>query len=71
MPRATPWGTVHLKRVGSQVTICGRRTLGWHAFWDLSFSGRSPDACQACARVAAGLQPVDAGPAPESSGVAR
>lgn len=37
-PRAglrAPWGEAHLKRIGTQLTLCGVPTLGWHAFWHL------------------------------------
>lgn len=30
-----PWGESHLKRIGTQLTLCGLPTLGWHAFWHL------------------------------------
>ncbi|WP_141779642.1 hypothetical protein [Nocardioides albertanoniae] len=33
-PRA-PWGEAHLKRIGTQLTLCGLPSLGWHAFWHL------------------------------------
>ena len=42
-----PWGEAHLKRIGTQVTLCGAPALGWHAFWHL----RSEDIrrwCPAC-----------------------
>lgn len=51
LPRATPWGTVHLKRVGGRVTACGLPTVGWHAFWELTFSPFNDHACRTCARV--------------------
>jgi hypothetical protein len=46
-----PWGTVHLRREGTQVTACGILAANWYVFWDLDFGPGNPSACAECARA--------------------
>ena len=49
-----PWGEAHLKRIGTQVTLCGAPAQGWHAFWHL----RSEDIHRWCASCSAAARPT-------------
>lgn len=49
-----PWGEAHLKRLGTQVTLCGAPALGWHAFWNL----RSEDIRRWCPACSAAARPT-------------
>lgn len=49
-----PWGEAHLKRIGTQVTLCGAPAQGWHAFWDL----RSGEVRRWCADCSAAARPT-------------
>lgn len=43
-----PWGAVHARRNGSNVTACGLSTITWYVFWNLSFVPGSQDSCWTC-----------------------
>lgn len=53
-PTPAPWGEAHLKRVGTQLTLCGAPAQGWHAFWRL----RSEDVRRWCPACSAAARPT-------------
>lgn len=44
-----PWGTAHVKRIGSTRTACGELAQGWRAFWHLDFRRDVDRPCRDCA----------------------
>jgi hypothetical protein len=43
-----PWGTVHLRAIGSTATLCGVLAVTWPMFFDLVFQPQHPSSCDAC-----------------------
>ena len=46
-----PWGTVHARRNGSNLTACGLPTITWYVFWNLRFVPGGHDMCWNCSTV--------------------
>lgn len=44
-----PWGTAHLKMIGSPRTACGELAQGWRTFWHLDFNTEVETPCRKCA----------------------
>lgn len=43
-----PWGTAHLKQIGTPHTACGELAHGWRSFWHLDFRTDVESPCPAC-----------------------
>jgi hypothetical protein len=46
--RRLPASEIHAKTMGSTTTLCGRSTLSWFKFWDISFASARGDRCGQC-----------------------
>ncbi|MGZ4274421.1 MAG: hypothetical protein ACXVRP_11755 [Solirubrobacteraceae bacterium] len=51
-----PYGARHAREVGSVVTACGRLTVTWLTFWDLTFEASAAPACQQCVTAIRGAR---------------
>jgi hypothetical protein len=49
-----PWGTVHVRRNGSNVTACGLPTLAWYVFWTRRFVPGAQNSCWTCSTADTG-----------------
>jgi hypothetical protein len=46
--RRLPASEMHAKTMGSTTTLCGRSTLSWFKFWDISFASAQGERCAGC-----------------------
>jgi hypothetical protein len=46
--RRLPASEMHAKMMGSTTTLCGRSTLSWFKFWDISFASVQGERCTRC-----------------------
>lgn len=46
-----PAALTHAKTMGSITTLCGRSTLSWFKFWDISFASVTTERCRQCTSI--------------------
>jgi hypothetical protein len=46
--RRLPASEMHAKTMGSNTTLCGRSTLSWFKFWEISFASAQGERCGPC-----------------------
>lgn len=48
-----PWGTVHLRAIGSNLTLCGLVATSWPMFYDMEFAFGHENSCSMCPKATA------------------